>query len=162
MKPGLTRYRVKPIPDREYLGHPKGDGRMDLGVPGIGVITVPMEMLIPVLPLEPDFGAVVRAGTGTIFQRVSIHSEHRWKTIGSMTLYTWAQICNSGTPTVLVDDPMAGAPELPYHTGDFLVHSATDNNGQPVAMVWAKDNSSRGVTLAIGHDAALAILKATS
>lgn len=99
MKPGLTRYRVKPIPDREYLGHPKeGDGRMDLGVPGIGVITVPMSMLIPVYPDQPADRTMVHVA-GNYYQRLGLRADGKhWYMPGQQYGHTWSELCDLGTP----------------------------------------------------------------
>lgn len=120
----MTRYRLPDalgggeIEAEEMWGGCAG-GRPEYLVAGSRItITMPegtpMEAVAPPLPPEPPVGTVVLVGM--VFEQVLRRYEHGWAGPGDERgeYATWAEVCSLGTPVLLVPDPLAGAPELPW------------------------------------------------
>jgi hypothetical protein len=88
------------------------------------LITLDRSNLVEVpLPPEPsNHAAIITHGpVPIVMQRVDQrHADDgaHWFGAGNVTPMTWAQVCEFYTPTVLVPDPAAGAPALPWRGND--------------------------------------------
>jgi len=69
----------------------------------------------PPLPLEPvTNGTVVRLDGGGLWARSITGTGANWLGVHSRQLSTWSELCQLGTPVVLVPDPFAEPVELPW------------------------------------------------
>lgn len=92
-----------------------------------GLVYLPRKVLTevkPPLPPEPPVGSVVLVGadpahdarSGLVSGLVSRRYGAGWSTPGddSGEFATWTEVCDGGPPVLLVPDPLAEAPELPW------------------------------------------------
>jgi len=137
-------------------------------LPGVGRIRIQKEALVEVeepLPPEPPVGSVVLATTANkpwVFVR---EEPGWWYTTAMERAFTWDDVCTRSVPVLLVPDPLAEAPELPWDAftggriGDRCVNRAIDQAGG----VWVKVGS---VEVRVDHTMArqmgLALLRAAA
>lgn len=87
-------------------------------IPGVGRVRVQKEALVevkPPLPPEPPRGAVIKVGEA-LFHHHLRESAVGWVNLRTDSWTTWEALHrrNDGVPVLLVPDPLADAPELPW------------------------------------------------
>lgn len=134
----MTTYRLD-IPAGQYEGRILADcTTAEMTIPGIGVIRVPVDAVTavdPPIPAEPSGNpiAVVDLGNAANFAR-EVWQRHagEWWQVGGYAGErqrlgrTWADLHARGKVMVLVPDPAADAPALPW--------TWTDEDGDPIIV----------------------------
>jgi hypothetical protein len=124
----------------------------------------PMEAVRPPLPPEPPKWSIVLVGDMDVFQ---LRGRGEWRKIGNERDFTWAEVCGYGeaAPQVLVPDPLAGAPELPWGTASEAgrrIALAYDGliPGRPRVRVSDDDGAVWALSLDTARQMGLALLRA--
>jgi hypothetical protein len=91
--------------------------------------------VVPPLPPEPPPGSVVRA-CGRVFEQRPDGEPGRWFDTWTNGWTRWSKVCEEGPPALLVPDPLAGAPELPWE------HRFTDGGPLKVCISSASNRAA--------------------
>lgn len=133
----------------------KTDGGRYLIVQTFDLTPIPVK---PKLPEEPPVNSVVVvSGEGGRLRLVFTRGYTGWMLAGEDRWFTWAEVCKFGTPTLLVPDPLAGAPELPFINGGVEVTTAGPGG---LALLKVRGDNGTFVSRYIDRTAGLAILAA--
>lgn len=102
-------------------------------IPGVGRVRIQREALIEVaepLPPEPPVLSIANFGDEGPFIRRTLA---RWQNLGGYD-FEYADLCRFGSPVLLVPDPLAEAPDLPWSSNGADVRSLTsvEVNGRTV------------------------------
>jgi len=129
------------------------------------VVYVPRDLLTevkPPLPPEPPVGSVVRNRYNQVYVR-SGRETYPWSLAGGVGTYDWVHVLAKGpgwvAPVLLVPDPLAEAPDLPYAHVDWEGDTVTvrkTKSSTDIAIETAND------IVFVDRNFALAVLKATS
>lgn len=127
------------------------DTRMRFCIPDVGVVDVPEAALTkvePPLPPEPPDRTIVAVGTvgRALYERNDVPDIRQWQGLHDKAWYTWAEVCEDGTPVRLVPDPAAGV-ELPWSGQSRYMHTMRVESEGDGSVVIEAETSSSGIAL---------------